>query len=41
MDVEMGLEPGRHESGATRLGTIRGAVRIIWKEEVKSKTQVE
>jgi len=37
MDVEMALGPGRHESGVTRLETIRRAVRNIWKEEVEGK----
>lgn len=36
----MGLEPGRHESGVTRLETIPRAVRNIWKEEVEGKTKV-
>ena len=36
----MGLEPERHESGVTRLETILGAVRNIWKEEVEGKTKV-
>ena len=33
----MALGPGRHESGVTRLETIRRAVRNIWKEEVEGK----
>lgn len=40
MDVEMGLEPGRHQSGVPRLGTIPRVVRNIRKEEVGGKTKV-